>query len=158
MMFTTRKATIEDYRDLLEVYTEVDELHRTHHPELFRKPDDGARAWSYIEENLSNDSKALFVAETEGRIIGFAECYIQKSSTFPVIREREWVQLDNIAVLEEYQHLKAGSLLLEEVIGWARNKGIERVELKVYEFNASARDFYVSRGFRNLIQSMYLDL
>lgn len=158
MTFKTRKATIEDYLDLLEIYTEVDELHKLHHPELFKKPEDAARARSYIEETLSSDAKSLFVAETEGRIIGFAECYIQKSSTFPVIREREWVQLDNIAVLKEYQHLHAGSLLLDAVIGWARDNGIARVELKVYAFNASARDFYVSRGFHPLIQSMYLDL
>lgn len=158
MTFMTRKARIADYEELLGIYTEVDELHRTNHPELFKKPEDGARARSYIEENLSNESKVLFVAETAGTIVGFAECYIQRSSTFPVIREREWVQLDNIAILKEYQHLHAGSRLLDEVVDWAREKGISRVELKVYDFNSSARDFYISKGFKPLIQSMYLDL
>lgn len=158
MTFMTRKARIEDYDELLGIYKEVDELHRVNHPELFRKPEDSARAWSYIEENLSNESKALFVVEISGTVIGFAECYIQKSSTFPVILEREWVQLDNIAILKEYQHLHAGSLLLHKVVDWAREKGISRVELKVYDFNSTARDFYRSKGFRTLIQSMYLDL
>ena len=35
-----REAIIDDYEELCNVYTELDEYHRFNHPELFIKPED----------------------------------------------------------------------------------------------------------------------
>lgn len=158
MEVNIRNATINDYEQLCAIYTELDELHRLKHPELFVKPDDYARAKEYISELINDDSKALFVAEAELKIVGFAECYVVKSSSFPVVKKREWVQLDNIAVMEKYQNYHIGSLFLDKVIEWSKNKDINRIELKVYSFNANAIRFYERKGFRDLNKTMYLNL
>jgi diamine N-acetyltransferase len=158
MNITIRNATIEDYEDLCLVYEELDELHRINHPELFIKPCDCARAKEYINEIINDDSKALFVAEVESKAVGFAECFTIKSSSFPVVKKREWIQLDNIAVKREYQNYNIGTLLLEKVLEWTKDKGINRVELKVYSFNASAINFYSNKGFKDLNKTMYLNL
>jgi len=153
-----REAIINDYKDLCELYVELDEHHRLNHPELFIKPDDSPRAEEYISEIIDDDNKILFIAELESKIIGFAECYILKSSSFPVIKKREWIQLDNIAVKRDYKNHKIGSLLLEKVIEWAKFKEINRIELKVYSFNKNAIEFYSKKGFKDLSKTMYLDI
>jgi diamine N-acetyltransferase len=158
MNIIIRNASITDYGDLCVVYEELDEYHRVNHPEMFIKPDGYARAKEYIEEVINDDSKSLFVAEVESKVVGFAECFVVKSSSFPVIRKREWVQLDNIAVKRDYQNHRLGSLLLDKVLEWAKNKGINRVELKVYSFNLKAVNFYAEKGFRDLNKTMYLNL
>lgn len=158
MNIKVREAIINDYEGLCEIYRELDELHRLNHPELFVKPDDYARAKEYVSEIINDNDKALFVAEADAKVIGFAECYILKSSSFPVIKKREWIQLDNIAVNSDYQNCHIGSLLLEKVIEWAKFKEVSRIELKVYSFNRNAIEFYTKKGFKDLNKTMYLNL
>jgi diamine N-acetyltransferase len=158
MNIMIRKVSIEDYEELCIIYEELDEYHRVSHPELFIKPDDTPRAKEYISEIILDTTSALFVAEVESKVVGFAECYILKSSSFPLIKKREWVQLDNIAVKYEYQKYHIGSLLLNEVFEWTKSKKINRIELKVYTFNSNAANFYSSKGFKDLNKTMFLDL
>ena len=153
-----REVIINDYEDLCKVFEELDEYHRVNHPEIFIKPDDYARAKEYISEIIDDNNKALFVAEIESEIIGFAECCILQSSNFPVKKKREWIQLDSIAVKREYQNRHIASLLLEKVIEWAKFKEVNRVELKVYSFNRNAIEFYSGKGFRELNRTMYFNL
>lgn len=158
MDITIRNVSIKDYEDLCLVYEELDELHRINHPELFIKADNQVRAKEYISEIINDESKALFVAEVDSKVIGFAECFTMKSSSFPVIKKREWIQLDNIAVKREYQNHNIGTLLLNKVIDWTKGKGINRIELKVYYFNTSAINFYSNKGFKDLNKTMFLNL
>jgi ribosomal protein S18 acetylase RimI-like enzyme len=153
-----REVAINDYEDLCKIYSELDEHHRLNHPELFIKPDGYERAKEYVAEIMNDDNKALFVAEIQSKVVGFSECYIIKSSNFPVIKKREWIQLDNIAVRKDYQNYHIGSLLLERVEEWAKFKKINRVELKVYSFNENAIKFYSGKGFKELNKTMYLNL
>jgi len=158
MEIKIRDAVISDYESLCEVYVELDEQHRMNHPELFIKPEDYARAKDYILESINDSNKALFVADVDSIVVAFAECYIQKSSNFPVIKKREWIQLDGIAVKGEYQNHNIGSLLLNKVVEWAKSKEINRIELKVYAFNSKAEDFYSRKGFKELSKALYLNL
>lgn len=153
-----RKASINDYEGLCLIYEEIDEIHRINHSEIFIKPSDYARAKEYINEIINDDSKVLFVAEVESNIVGFAECLTVKSSSFPVIKKREWVQLDNIAVKSEYQNKNIGTLLFKNVVKWTKDKGINRIELKVYSFNTNAIKFYSNNEFKDLNKTMYLNL
>ena len=158
MEIMIREAVINDYESLCEIYAELDKHHRLNHPELFIKPDDYARAKEYVLETINDDNKAIFVADVESKVVGFAECYIQESSIFPVNKKRRWVQLDNISVVREYQNHQLGSLLLKKVIEWAKIKEISRIELKVYSFNKNAIEFYLGKKFKDLNKTMYLDL
>jgi diamine N-acetyltransferase len=149
---------MDDHESLCQIYTQLDESHRLSHPELFIKPAEYARAKEYISEIILDPTKALFVAEVDLEVVGLAECFIQQTSHFPVIKKREWVQLDNIAIKKEYQNKNVGSSLLEKVIEWAQSKGLDRVELKVYSFNRNAVEFYSGKGFKDLNKTMYLNL
>ena len=153
-----REVVINDYEDLCDIYAELDERHRVNHPELFIKPEGYARAKEYISEIIEDNNKALFVAEIQSKIIGFSECYILKSSNFPVLKKREWIQLDNIAVKRDYQNCHVGSLLLNRVVQWAKAKEISRIELKVYSFNKNAIEFYLGKNFKELNKTMYIDV
>ena len=158
MNINIRKAIISDYEGLCEVYLELDEHHLANHPELFIKNTDCPRAINYITEALEDDNKSIFVAEGDSKIIGFAECNILKAANFPAFKNREWIQIDSLAVKKEYQNHHIGSMLLDKVIEWAKTKGIDRIELKVYSFNKSAVDFYFKNGFKELSKTMYVDI
>lgn len=153
-----RKARLDDYAGILELYAELDELHQSNHSELFRPPEGASRPLDYIADLVNAHDKALFIAEENSEIMGLAECLVMRSPNFPVIKRREWVQLDSIAVKQDYQHKNIGSSLLKEVIQWAESKNIERIELKVYSFNTNALEFYSRNDFKDLARTMYLNL
>lgn len=153
-----REAEIRDYEGLCQVYAELDEQHRAHHPELFIEPESCRRTKEYITGMINDEDKVLLVAVAKREIAGLAECYIQRSGDFPILRQREWVQLDGIGVKKEYQDRHIGSLLLEKAVDWAKKKGMDRIELKVYTFNEHADLFYEKKGFKDLSKSKYLNL
>ena len=158
MEVIVRPAVIEDYDELCEIYKELDELHRLKHPEIFVESEGTARSKEYIEAVINEDNSALFVAEAGSKVIGFAECYIVQAKDFPVIRKREWLQLDDIAVKTGYQNQYIGTLLFNKVIEWGKLKEMNRIELRVYTFNANAIEFYLKNGFKEMHKGMYLDL
>ncbi|MGL4538392.1 MAG: GNAT family N-acetyltransferase [Cetobacterium sp.] len=156
-MIDIRKACIEDYTSLCSVYDELDSLHLQNHPELFKKPLISSRDESDIKNIIEDPNRELFVAEYNSEIIGFTECFIATSIVHPVIKERKWIQLDNIAVKSKYQNKKVGNLLLKKVKEWAKEKNINRIELTVYSFNANTISFYGKNGFNEISKKMYLD-
>lgn len=153
-----REAVMNDYEGLCEVYAELDEQHRINHPELFIKPDNYGRTKEYINDIIDDSDKAIFVADIDSKVAGFAECCIQKSSDFPVSKKREWVQIDGIAVKEEFRNHHIGSLLLNKITEWAKDKEVKRIELKVYSFNNNASEFYSGKGFKDLSKTMFFEL
>jgi len=153
-----RKATLDDYSGILELYSELDGLHRSNHTELFIQPEGPSRSKEYITDLVHGNDKALFVAEEDSQIIGLAECLIMRSPSFPVIKKRAWVQLDSIAVRHDYQHRNIGSSLLDVVIQWTQSMNIDRIEVKVYSFNTNALEFYNKNDFKDLAKIMYLNL
>ncbi|AET67787.1 acetyltransferase [Desulfosporosinus orientis DSM 765] len=153
-----REAVPGDYQNLCELYLELDNQHRLSHPELFVLPEDYTAARAYLLESMADSNQALFVVEIASNLVGFAECRMQISSDFPILRKREWVQLEGLAVKPGYQKHGIGSLLLKKVREWAQSKKVNRIELKVYTFNSQAETFYLRHGFKELSKAMYLNL
>lgn len=157
-MIIIRKVCIEDCIPLCPIYEYLDDLHLKNHPELFRKPSNCSRKKSDIKTIIEDPDRELFIAEYNSDIIGFVECFIAKSQAHPVIKERVWVQLDNIAVKNEYQNKKVGNLLLEKVKEWTKEKNLNRIELTAYTFNVNTINFYEKKGFNEISKKMYLNL
>jgi diamine N-acetyltransferase len=152
-----RKARITDFQQMIGIYIELDEIHRLEYPELFIEPEGEARPLDYIQKQIDDEDKFLVVAEIANHIIGFAECVVMESSTFPVIKKRKWVELNSLVVLKAYQGKGIGKRLLDRIVKWSSEKGIYRIELKVFTFNSSAKEFYTKEGFFDLYNRMYIE-
>jgi diamine N-acetyltransferase len=152
-----RKARITDFQQMIDIYKELDEIHRLEHPELFIEPEGEARPLEYIQKQIDDEGNFLVVAEIANHLVGFAECAVMESSTFPVIKKRKWVELNSLVVLKAYQGKGIGKRLLDRIVKWGIEKGINRIELKVFTFNSSAKDFYAKEGFIDLYNRMYIE-
>jgi len=149
-----RQAKKADYETLNNIYDQVDILHRDQYPNRFRKPDNIGRPSEYYDSVLSNPDGILIVIESDNIVIGFAEAYIRKAPDFPVLQPRKWLLIDGIAVDHNYRGKGAGQLLFDELMKYAKNVGIEEVELNVYSFNEAAIKFYRKNGFDNICTTM----
>lgn len=115
-----------DVKDLKEV-TEIEK-------ESFALP------WSYYSflRELRNPFSLLWVAEEDGRVLGYAVALFYSSS----------LHLANIAVKKESRRKGIGTLLLLEVEKKAREIGFKSITLEVRANNRVAQNFYKKREYK----------
>lgn len=121
---TVRAATTDDVLAIAEL--ERDNL--------------GDDAWSpgLVEEGVAGTLPTIryLVAEVDGLVVGYAVASVVA----------DIAELQRIAVDPAHRRTGLASLLLEAVIGAAREGGADRLLLEVREDNAGALAFYAARG------------
>jgi GNAT superfamily N-acetyltransferase len=98
------------------------------------------RAWF----DGSRGGSALYVAEENGRPLGFA--YLETLRDYFLDEEHGHIGI--LSVTKEAQGRGAGGALLEAAEAWARERGFRRLTLHVFERNTRARAVYDHRGYR----------
>lgn len=82
-----------------------------------------------------------FVAEVDGEIIGTALFYYRFSTW-----KGKTIHLEDLIVKQEKRGTGAGSALYKEVIKFAKQDGVRRVEWVVLNWNTHAINFYERSG------------
>ena len=78
-----------------------------------------------------------YVAETEGRIVGFALYYIRYSTW-----KGQKMYLEDIIVTEEMRGRGIGALLMDAIMQEGRKKGFHGMTWQVLDWNEPAINFY----------------
>jgi ribosomal-protein-alanine N-acetyltransferase len=111
----------------------------------------GVEAYSVssIESLLRCFRKTFFVAEVDGRIVGYAVA----------VKEGNIGHVYSIAVHPSFRSMGVGRILLSRLIERLRKMRVSTVKLEVKEDNLPARRLYESLGFnaRGVVQSYYSD-
>lgn len=63
-------------------------------------------------------------------------------------------EVDNLVVKEAFRHAGIGRALMEKAHEWVQAKGLDSVELNVYEFNRAAIEFYLNLGYETTSRRM----
>ena len=104
----------------------------------------GPRAAARIAESLepaTRDESVVFVATVDGAVVGDAS--VQRCK--PTFARH--VGVFSIEVHPEHQRRGIGRALLRACLEWAKERGIERLELYTRRDNDRARALYESEGF-----------
>jgi GNAT superfamily N-acetyltransferase len=91
-----------------------------------------------------------FVAENEGKVVGFALYYIRYSTW-----KGQCLYLEDFLVTEEYRGKGIGALLFERVIREAKEKGFRRMVWQVLEWNEPALNFY--RKYKAILDGEWIN-
>ncbi|MFZ3077028.1 MAG: GNAT family N-acetyltransferase [Candidatus Aenigmatarchaeota archaeon] len=89
-----------------------------------------------------------FLAEEDGKIVGFVAGKIEKKPGFYI--EREICNLFQIFVEKEYRNKGIGTELIKTFIRWGKTKGARTIKLQVYGKNTNAIKAYRKIGFKEL--------
>jgi len=133
----TREIMVRNYRpEDLESVKEI----------LSEYPSPTGRVWSesMVEEMMSDalreQSDGVFVAEMNGRVVGFA-----------IMMYRDWFDIayfDYIQVKIDQINKGVGHRLMEKCINWAREKGARIIYTETGKNNERAIKFYQRHGFK----------
>jgi GNAT superfamily N-acetyltransferase len=96
---------------------------------------------------LADANAALLVAERGCVVLGYVHLALREAENVPVLRPRRYVKIRDLAVAGKYQKSGVGSALMKAAERWASERGIDTIELNVWEFNRGASAFYQKLGY-----------
>ena len=143
---TIRPATKDDLHGLIRIFAEENGFHAAMVPE-FIKATDHLLTGDELTEMLDHPEQHLLVADSEGNIIGAALVSVDASDPEPWIQPRRFGYIEEVVVSEEYRGRGIGKRLLESINHWAKQQGLEEIELHVWQRNHRATAFYESLGY-----------
>ena len=141
-----RKADEKDIDKILDLLSQVLEVHAIIRPDLFVS---GTRKYNEkdLREILGNELRPIFVAEIDGEVVGDVFCVIEETTHSNNYRDTRTLYIDDICVDEKFRRKHVGRELMDFVMKWARDMGCYTVTLNVWEGNDRAMAFYRSLGF-----------
>lgn len=92
----------------------------------------------------------LFLVAEEDELVGYIVGEIRELIISGISHRSKAGHVMNIAVEKELRERGVGSLLLDEIETRFKERDAQQVTLEVRESNATARTFYVNRGYEDI--------
>ena len=160
-----RQPILSDTNTIEAILQQVQGLHIKLRPDVYRPVSPmmtEERLAALIEEKTAlvavwREEAEREKAEPEERIVAYADWMLREYQS-PTHVPRRVLYLDTLAVEEQYRNRGIGAAILDWVKEYAREKGMDGIELQVNGRNLDARRMYARNGFREKSVNMELKL
>jgi GNAT superfamily N-acetyltransferase len=151
-----RHSREEDIVLLVDLYREFHEFHVEGVPDRLQRPSvyDSDDLRKRLIEVMEGEDSAIFIAESDGQVVGLAEVYIKDDQANPYVIPYRYGFLQSMVVSENYRKHGIGKRLLYTIEQWARERGASEVRLNIWEFERGPLIFYEKQGYRTLRRTM----
>ena len=150
-----RRATVADVPARVALNRVAQSLHATGDPRTFRRDPPDRLVAQAFEAAIEASGSYWLLAEVK-RPAGYLSAEFRH-------RDESWCMISHplcyiagIVVAPEYRRRGVARALLGELSREASVRGVARIELDVWSFNAAARKAFVSLGFRPAMERMTL--
>jgi ribosomal protein S18 acetylase RimI-like enzyme len=145
-----RQAELGDASKILELYEELEDVHRSHHPQLYRStPGFHDQAW--VEAALQDPHVGILVADgtADGSpaLSGFVRIVDVQTPEGRVLIPRRFGLVEDLVVAQAYRRNGVATDLLRAAETWAMSRGLPALEVTVWAFNRGAQNLYEKNGF-----------
>ena len=114
-------------------------------PSEFQNP-----AW--ILKNIKGENTAVFVAEVEGKIVGYSLGWVSQPWSYKAKRG----YICDCFVEKSYRRRGIGTALIKAMLEWFKNKSVECVEADVYSSNTPSLILFKNLGFEEVSKRLRL--
>ena len=146
-----RQAISTDALHLSSLCMDVQRLHAEHHPDVFQMPQSEDFALSFFEEMLLDPNVRIFIAEENGKAVGYILCKLVERPVNPFTFAARSLHVDQIGVRAEVRGQGVGRVLLQQAELLAKEWKIQRIQLDSWDFNTDAHTFFERTGFQKFI-------
>jgi GNAT superfamily N-acetyltransferase len=131
----TRKANIQDIRQLSELFDQ--------YRVFYHKDSDIPAAENFLKERIGKEDSEIFVAENDGKLVGFVQLYPLFSST----RMKRYWLLNDLYVNENHRGKGYSKQLIEEAKELAKSTDACGILLETGKSNDIGNKLYPACGF-----------
>jgi ribosomal protein S18 acetylase RimI-like enzyme len=107
-----------------------------------------------VRSLIADPNVGFFVAVGDEDLVGCIIIAARQTPDFPILVPRSYAMVDCIVVKQLYRGHGIGRALMAAGERWARARGIEAIELNVFEFNTAARAVYERLGYETVSRRM----
>jgi ribosomal protein S18 acetylase RimI-like enzyme len=138
-----RRARRSDLDAIGELWRSLITLHAEFDP-AFRVTDEAVPARA-LAQLLDDTKSAAWIAEAEQRVVGF--CAVRVVDSPRALAESRRAEITELFVAPGARRSGLGRSLVDAALAWARERGAERVEVRVAARNDTGQSFWRSLGF-----------
>ena len=142
-----RFAKEKDIERVNELRKQVNDIHVEGRPDIF-KPGFSAKIRDVAQSFIQEENKDIIVAIRDDEICGMLCVEVVNKPETPYSKARSYYNVVEVAVDEKYRQQGVGRELFEFIKTDAARRGLDKIELDVWEFNESAIEFYKAVGFK----------
>ena len=142
-----RFAQPEDVAGILNLLKQVGRVHHVGRPDIFRSNAQKYGA-SQVIAMLDSSATPIFVAVSNGKVLGYGFCIIKEHKNDPVIADHTELYIDDLCVDESCRGKHIGKAIYEEIVRYAKMRKCYNVTLNVWSCNENAMAFYKSLGMQ----------
>lgn len=152
MNITIRFAKAQDYSSVLDIMSQVQQLHIDWRPDIYKPcgcliPQE--------EYTAMCENRTFYVAELEGKVVGVLGIAFRHIESITHVT-RDVIFIDTMAVDKEYRGMGIGHLFFDMLKELKKEKKLDGIELQVNAMNRAAYEMYRSCGFREKSINMEL--
>ena len=140
-----------------ELRRQVNDLHVAGRPDLFR-PGFSRELQDFLRVIWNDSEKEIVVAEREGAVCGYAVLHLVHRPENPSKLARDFLDVDEFGVDEAFRRQGVATAMIDFIRAFAKEKGLRRIELNMWEFDRDALAFYEAVGFSTYRRYMEMDL
>lgn len=155
-MLTVRRARLEDIEAITPLWLDMMREHESRDPRFKLATSPEAAYKGQFREMIENPDTAVFLAEEEGRAVGYLMALVLRNP--PFFPNNSYGFVAEMAVAPDFRRTGIGRRLWDRALGWFRRKGVQNVQLNVSRANESGMRFWNSVGFREFLTIQWLDL
>jgi len=146
-MLEVRLARQDELEQINELRKQVFDLHAAGKPEVF-KPEFGPEVRDHIYTIWNDPQQSIAAALMDGTVCGFAVLHHIGRPENPFMKERDFLDIDELCVDEAFRRQGVAAAMIAFARDFARERGLKRIELNMWEFNQDALMFYEAAGFK----------
>jgi len=140
-----RRASEADREDVVALWLALTRHHARRDPRYDLLPDAPAEARRLLESELGHPDVAAFLARSGGRPDGLAIVRVERAP--PIHGEDCRAEITDLYVAPDARRGGRGRALVEAAVRWARERGAERLEVRVASVNTEGRAFWRALGY-----------
>ena len=153
-----RLATREDYAPVRALLMQIQAIHAAVLPKVFNPPHPQGITADRYQQVIAHPNKQIFVISVAAQVVAYIYAEVIQSRGDVFHRGRSWVYIHQLAVHPEHRHQGYAQALVQRVITFAQDRGVDRVEIEVWGFNQPARSLYEKLGFTLQSERLWLQL
>ncbi|MBE6916655.1 MAG: GNAT family N-acetyltransferase [Ruminococcaceae bacterium] len=140
-----RFAQNKDIPGMIDLLKQVGQVHHDIRPDIFQpacqKYDEAA-----LTELLKDKSRPIFIAEGDGKVLGYCFCILRQFEGESVMTDRRELYIDDLCVDESCRGQGIAKSLYAHVTSYAKDIGCAFLTLNVWSGNEGAMKFYEKAG------------
>ncbi len=149
-----RKMEKRDFEKVREIMGKLHMLHVQNRPDLYTKLDDPFPEQEYLS-CMDSDNHISILAEENEEIMGI--CLVSFREKSGMVAGRT-AYMDALYVREKFRGQGTGERLFQYVLKEAKERGANRLDLMVWDFNQQAVQFYQKMNMRIQRSMMEIEL